>query len=106
MEVEMVQVVKVPFTLDTVGKCKCPGCPVQAKSECVAGLKKGLNAALAKKPLVAADIPGAYCSAGTAKCTDLNPSAGCICGTCGIFSQYQLAKSTPVGAYCQNGMAR
>jgi hypothetical protein len=48
---------KVQFTLDTVGKCKCPVCPVQAKSTCVAGLKMGLNAALAKKPLVKAEIP-------------------------------------------------
>jgi hypothetical protein len=101
----MVQTLKVPFSLDTVGKCKCPGCPVQAKSSCVADLKKGLNVALAKKPLSKTDIPGAYCSTGKATCSDLNPSSGCICGTCANFAQYQLAKGKPVGAYCQNGIA-
>jgi hypothetical protein len=32
-------VVKVPFIADNVSKCLCPGCPVQARSKCVAELK-------------------------------------------------------------------
>jgi hypothetical protein len=102
----MAQSAKVPFSLDTVGKCKCPGCPVQAKSSCVAGLKKGLSAALAKKPLSSAEIPGAYCSSGKATCTDLNPSMGCICPTCAVFTQSQLAKGKPAGVFCRDGMAK
>ena len=32
---------KVPLVLDNVSQCLCPGCPVQAQSKCVAGLKLG-----------------------------------------------------------------
>jgi len=42
---------KVPLVIDNVSKCLCPGCPVQAQSKCVAGLKPGLAAALKNNPL-------------------------------------------------------
>jgi hypothetical protein len=97
---------KVPFTLDIVTKCKCPGCPVQEASSCVMDLKKGLNDALKKQPLQKADIPGAYCGTGKATCTDLDPKQGCICDTCAVYSQYELAKGKPDGYFCAQGAAK
>jgi len=96
---------KVPFVAANVGKCKCPKCPVQAKSQCVAKLKMGLGEALKGNPLKHEDIPGVYCGAGKATCTDLDPSKSCMCGTCSIFTQYKLASGKPVGYYCRNGAA-
>ena len=97
---------KVPFNVDTITACICPGCPVQAKSKCVAGLKKGVNAALKKSPLNAAEIPGDYCASGKAACTDLDPSQSCICGDCSLYTQYKLGKGKPGGYYCAEGAAR
>ena len=97
---------KVPFVLDTVGKCLCPGCPVQAASQCVAELKKGLSAALKNDPLKHAEIPGAYCAAGKATCTDLDPSKSCMCGGCTVFSRYNLGSGKPAGYFCRDGSAK
>ena len=94
---------KVPFIVGTVGKCMCPKCPVQAKSQCVAKLKGGLGEALKRNPLKHDEIPGAYCGAGKATCTDLNAKQSCICGGCPIFAQYKLASGKPVGYYCRDG---
>ena len=97
---------KIPFVVATVGKCMCPKCPFQAKSQCVARLKGGLGDALKRNPLKHEEIPGAYCGAGKATCTDLDPSKNCICGVCPIFSQYKLAALKPVGYYCRDGSAK
>ena len=97
---------KVPFILGNVSKCLCPGCPVQGESQCIAGLKSGLNEALKKNPLKHEEIPGLYCGAGKATCTDLDPSQGCICGGCTVFAQYKLAKGQPAGYFCRDGAAR
>ncbi|PKN63316.1 MAG: DUF2769 domain-containing protein [Deltaproteobacteria bacterium HGW-Deltaproteobacteria-15] len=96
---------KVPFDLSNVKKCVCPGCPVQAKSGCVAGLKKQLAGALAKTPPKKEEIPGAYCATGRATCTDLDPSQPCQCGGCPVFSEYNLASGKPAGYYCRDGQA-
>lgn len=97
---------RVPFVVATVGKCLCPRCPVQANSKCVADLKVGLAEALKNSPLKHEKIPGAYCAAGKASCSDLDPTKSCICGNCPIFTQYTLASSKPVGYYCRDGMAK
>lgn len=96
---------KVPLDMSTVTGCKCPGCPVQAKSQCVAKLKGGLGEALKMKPLKAEKIPGAYCGSGKATCTDLDPAQGCVCPGCSIFAQYKLASGKPVGYFCRDGAA-
>jgi hypothetical protein len=96
---------KVPFVIDNVSKCLCPGCPVQGKSQCVAALKLGLNEALKKKPLKHEEVPGLYCGAGKATCTDLDPGQSCMCSGCAVFSRYNLAKGKPVGYYCRDGAA-
>jgi hypothetical protein len=60
---------KVSFVVGTVGKCLCPKCPVQAKSQCVTKLAGGLGEALKRNPLKHEEIPGAYCAAGKATLT-------------------------------------
>lgn len=97
---------KVPFILSNVSKCLCPGCPVQGKSQCVASLKKGLNEALKRSPLKHEEVPGMYCGAGKATCSDLDPKQSCLCGGCAVFSQYNLAKGQPAGYFCRDGAAR
>lgn len=97
---------KVAFDTENVAKCLCPKCPVQAKSQCVSEKLGGLNQALSKAVLVREDIPGVYCSMGPATCPDLDPSQSCICGNCSVFSEYNLARGTPVGYYCRDGYSR
>jgi len=97
---------KVPFTANNVGKCMCPKCPVQSKSQCASGKLATIKASLAKTPLVREDIPGVYCSTGTAACRDLDPKQACICGSCAIFSEYDLGKGTPLGYFCRDGFAK
>jgi hypothetical protein len=98
--------VKVPFVLDNVSKCLCPGCPVQAQSKCVAGLKSGLTAALKKNPLRREEVPGVYCGSGKAACADLDPKKDCLCGDCAVFSRYGLANGKPDMYFCKAGAAR
>jgi len=94
---------RVPFVVDNVGKCMCPKCPVQAKSECVAGLKGGLDKVLKRNPLKHEEIPSVYCGAGKATCPDLDFSKKCICGGCEVFARYKLASGKPVVYYCRDG---
>jgi hypothetical protein len=96
---------KVPFTTAVIAKCKCPGCPVQAKSACTSGKLEGLTGALTVKPLNRESIPGAYCSTGKASCADLNHSQACACGSCANYSKFGLEKFTPGGHYCRDGSA-
>lgn len=97
---------KVSFTASNVGKCMCPKCPVQAKSQCVSDKLTSIKDALAKTPLIREDIPGVYCSTGAATCKDLDPKQSCICGGCAIFSQFSLAEGLPVGYFCRDGFAK
>ena len=97
---------KVSFTAANVGLCMCPKCPVQTASACVKGKVSDIQAALKRSPLVREEIPGLYCSTGTATCRDLDPGKGCICGSCTVFSKYSLANGMPVGYYCRDGNAR
>ena len=103
---ETISKAKVPFTTANVAKCMCPKCPVQGKSQCVADKMANIKEALKASPLKREQIPGEYCSTGTATCQDLNPKMGCICGTCAIFADYKLASGQPAGYFCRDGMAR
>ncbi len=105
-EVEQMSSSKVPFIAANVGKCMCPKCPVQAKSQCVSGKLATIKDALGKSPLKREDIPGVYCATGTATCQDLNPSQPCICGKCTVFTEYKLASGKPVGYFCRDGSAK
>jgi hypothetical protein len=97
---------KVPLALDNVKKCLCPECPVQARSKCVAGLKSRLTAALKQNPLRHEEIPGVYCGAGKATCTDIDPKKDCLCGDCAVYSQYKLEKGKPDLYFCSAGAAK
>ncbi len=63
---------KVPFTPTNVGKCQCPKCPVQSKSQCVSGKLATIKEALSKSPLKREDIPGQYCARQRARSSILN----------------------------------
>ena len=97
---------KISFTASNVGKCMCPKCPVQAKSACASGKLTTIKASLAKTPLNREDIPGLYCSTGTATCRDLDPKQSCLCGGCAVFSQYKLDAGLPAGYFCRDGSAK
>lgn len=97
---------KVPFSSTNVGKCMCPKCPVQAKSQCVKSKLATIKEALAKTPLIRGEIPGIYCSTGTATCTDLDPKQACMCGSCSVFGEYSLGSGKPAGYFCRDGFAK
>lgn len=97
---------KVPFIAANVGKCMCPKCPLQTKSQCVSGKLSTIKDALKANPLKREDIAGVYCSSGIATCRDINTSKSCICGSCAVFSEYKLAGFKPVGYYCRDGNAK
>ena len=97
---------KVIFNSGNVGKCLCPKCPVQSKSQCVSKKLGTISDALSKNPLLREDIPGVYCSTGKATCQDLDPKQSCICGGCSVFKESNLAAGTPVGYYCRDGYSK
>jgi hypothetical protein len=99
-------VTKVPFDATNVGKCMCPKCPVQAKSQCVSGKLTTIKEALKKSPLKREDIPGVYCSSGSATCKDIDSRQSCICGTCRVYDQYKLGSGKPGGKLCTYGEAK
>lgn len=98
--------IKVPFNKTTVSKCMCPDCPTQSESSCVSGKMAQIKDTLAKNPLRREDIPGVYCSTGQASCKDTDFSKDCICGSCAVFSEYNLAMGQPQGYYCRDGATK
>ncbi len=97
---------KIPFSTINVGKCMCPKCPVQSKSTCVSGKLVKIKEALAQSPMNREEIPGIYCSTGMATCPDLDPKQACICGSCTVFSEYNLGSAKPAGYYCRDGFSK
>jgi hypothetical protein len=97
---------KVPFSAKNVGKCSCPKCPVQSKSQCVRGKLATIKDSIAKTPLIREEIPGIYCSTGAATCTDLDPKQACLCPSCAVFGEYNLGTGKPLGYYCRDGFAK
>jgi hypothetical protein len=113
---------KVPLNEDVILKCICGLCPVQANSECAKPkimlgmeMKKKMTpemmksltmeqkAAMMPKP---EDMPGPYCTIGTAACEDLDYSKVCICPGCQVFKDYNLMKANEMGTFCKNGKAK
>lgn len=103
---------KVPFTMENGKKCICTKCPVQEKSECVKmkkemmmkmmeNMKEGEEMMMPKPE----DVPGLYCSAGKASCTDIDTTQMCICMQCPVWSEFKLADGKPMGYFCRDGMA-
>ncbi|KCZ71416.1 hypothetical protein ANME2D_02146 [Candidatus Methanoperedens nitroreducens] len=101
---------KVPFIVENITRCMCPGCPVQTGSQCVNEklgkldeVMKNVSEGKAPKP---EDVPGVYCSSGIAMCSDLDPSQVCICGSCAVWRDHNLVNGKPVYYFCQNGKAQ
>jgi hypothetical protein len=57
---------KIPSSIAEVGLCMCPKCPVEVASSCGKGRISGIQGTLNKRPLQGEDMPGLYCSTGTA----------------------------------------
>lgn len=98
---------------DNLVKCKCPECPVQKDSGCVAGLLSEMagsegpemeGVATDKKHLPKPeDSPAVYCSTqvnGTG-CDDLNYDRACLCPACDVWQDHDL----DYNYFCQNGAA-
>ena len=49
------------------------------------------------------DMPGPYCANGVAACKDLEFSKVCICGSCQVFKDFNLAKGETILYYCRDG---
>ncbi len=120
---------KVPLNNDTMLKCMCGMCPVQAQSTCSQpkikkmmdmkssmgmkgsettspGMSMGLTqermGTMMPKP---EELPGPYCSMGVAVCKDLDNNKACICSQCQVFKGYNLSAGRPVEHFCFNGKA-
>ncbi len=98
--------VSIPFTATSVSKCMCPECPVQGKSKCASGKLATVKDTLKASALKREDIPGVYCSTGTATCRDTDTKQSCICGSCAIFGEYKLANFKLTGYYCRDGSTK
>lgn len=94
----------IEFNMENVKKCKCPGCPVQAKSKCAMDKLDKLSSMSGNpKP---EDVPGVYCATGKATCSDLDPDQMCQCPTCDIYKENNLGSGEPNEYFCLNGKAR
>ena len=96
---------RVPFALETIGKCLCPTCPVQGSSQCVSELKANLDETLKRDPLRPERVPGVYCGTGKAACPDIDTNQSCICGDCAVFARFSLGDAKPSYYYCRAGAA-
>lgn len=97
--------VDVPFNMENVQRCLCPGCPVQAQSECVKDKLSKLQSREGGTP-AEEDVPGVYCSTGEATCEGLDPNQPCQCGKCEVWKEYNLNEAEPSFYYCAKGKAR
>ncbi|HEY3317398.1 MAG TPA: DUF2769 domain-containing protein [Coriobacteriia bacterium] len=119
----------VAYNADNVMKCQCTSCPVQGESACamdkvhaMSGMMEKMRAMMAGGQGMsgmsggmsgmseqhgemmlpsAQDMPGMYCSTGTATCGDLDYTKGCICPTCAVYTDNQLDNTK----YCNKGSA-
>ena len=49
------------------------------------------------------DMPGPYCANGVAVCKDFDFVKACMCSSCQVFKNFNLAKGKPVLYYCRDG---
>lgn len=119
---------KVPLNNDVIMKCMCGMCPVQAQSACsVPKLKMmmDMKASMGMKgPEMSAgsmsampnqmgemkmpkpeELPGPFCSISKAACNDLDRNKACICNTCQVYKDFNLASGKPIEHFCFNGKA-
>jgi len=111
----------VQFTQDNVMKCQCDNCSVQANSSCAMDRLQQVNQAMQGGQmgsqggpgamqsmttqtiggLSAQDVPQVYCSTGQSTCGDLDYTQNCICPTCDVWRENDLANYK----YCRDGDA-
>lgn len=106
---------RVPYNYEIASKCICPTCPVQKQSTCtqpkiqkLLELKKNLTSnpkIVPEKMPNPKDMPGMYCSTGTAACKDLDNQKPCICYQCEVHKEYYLKDAKPIEHYCFNDRA-
>lgn len=97
--------VNIDFNMDNIQKCLCPGCPVQAKSECVQDKLSKMQSRSGGLPSTE-DVPQVYCGTGKATCNDLDPNQSCQCPKCEVWKEYKLGEAEPDSYYCVRGDAR
>lgn len=97
--------VDVEFNMENIQRCLCPGCPVQAKSECVQDKMSKLQSQSGGIP-AEGDVPEVYCSTGKATCENLDENQPCQCDKCKVWKQYNLDKAEINYYYCIDGKAR
>ncbi|MBI5232233.1 MAG: DUF2769 domain-containing protein [Coriobacteriales bacterium] len=108
----------VAFTADNIMKCQCGNCPVQDESACAADKMQALAPMMEQmqgmmgegSAMMSAqsgmlpsgeDLPGMYCSSGTATCNDLDFDQNCVCPSCKVYTENDLAN----WKYCNQGSA-
>jgi hypothetical protein len=107
---------KVPFDIETLSKCICYNCPVQASSPCTKngrdiGLKikeAPASSELRKKIPQPKSLAGIYCSSGESPCKDLQFDKICTCPVCENFITYKLRQNNKdyiEGYFCGQGAA-
>lgn len=90
---------KVEYTKENVEKCWCGSCPVQVQSTCARDLYEESKKSNELPP--PDRLPGLYCAAGTATCTDLKLVNLCNCPACLVWSENRLSSNH----YCKHGSA-
>lgn len=99
----------VPYVKENINRCRCSQCPVQTNSRCaqseVQSTKQTLKNAPAGEVPDPENVPGVYCSEGTATCQDLDFDRQCICSSCEVWKEYDLKNANPNNHFCQHGRA-
>ncbi len=101
--------VKVPYAVTNIERCMCPQCLVQADSVCtldkIGNLKNEMKSLGKDEVPKSPQVPGVYCSSGTATCSDLDPNRNCICKTCSVWEENCLEHANTIMYFCNNGKA-
>ena len=99
----------VPYVEENINRCRCPQCPVQTNSRCAQSEVQSARKALENAPTGEVpdpeNVPGVYCSEGTATCQGLDFNKQCICGSCEVWKEYDLKDANPNNHFCQQGRA-
>jgi len=106
---EFARKVHVDFSDENITKCRCGQCPVQEESRCALDKTQAMSQMAQTieempgldDPPAPEDVPGVYCSTGTATCSDLDYSRNCICASCDVWQEHGLS----AWKYCQTGSA-
>lgn len=94
---------RVPHNLDNCNRCMCPGCNVQANSQCVEEKKASLGTVPLSVLPSAGEMPGQYCATGTAGCEDIDIDQACSCFYCSVYEENNLEAGEPTCYFCSQG---